>query len=391
MIRQVFYVQGFPDLLEGTNITIQIPANGGQSFPVEVELPAQLLVDVNQASRLEQTTVTQPSASFGSRPTPNLSVVAEVSADNTISPLRRDPSLNTGERFLPSISSRGQSPGRLEPRNQTLPSREPTVRSGLPFTVPNPSSGSTAPTFRTSTAPSTRTTGLPSRPLTGVELAESFMTSTPASTLNPTSRPSTTKVSPTRMLMASSSPSRASSSSLTPSLSVANSPTSIASVLTSPSMSGLAFSAPGSIEEEAPAEEEPSVDQPTSASSKPGTKTAPMSAAQPAPTFSGKELYIREAKAMIRQAGLDIDPDLQQETIDESWNELTPDEQNTWNADAQTSSQGEETVPSCELPHAGSPSHPPSTSSPSADQPEKLKPSCNMALLLMKYATAEPK
>lgn len=430
MFRQVLYIQGLPDLAEDTEIIVKIPARGGQNIPVEVELPVNLLLDPSQvkveqpatpAVGLSPTTFTtgpktlspanlslqstrspinppisSPQSLLVGSGSPDLLVSAgspmsSVSANQSVSPLRRDPSLagTPGQQFLPSISSGASRAAALSPRNQSLPVRTPSAATGLPFIIPTSTIGSVAPTFQMSSASTPSgslsfsrpvSATLPSsRPMTGEQLATTFLSSpSPARspirtaaepTLNSSinasfassSRPTTTIKSTSRLSRSSPSKASGGGGGLTvmqspPSLSLSSTPTTISSVLMSPGMSGLALPPPTDLEEEIADQEE--------AVGELGQGEEEMEAA-------GHDLYSQQARFHLAKAGIDIDPDIESESINDAWNNLSPEDKAEWSADAMEMAQQElsrkQTAPAC--------------------SPEKLTPSCNMSLLLIKYAT----
>lgn len=528
---------------EDTELTLRIPANGGQNIAIELDLPPEILVDVGQLARMQQAQnpgptnvplpvisgiddtrgqgfantrmLSQTSMPSGTRAlsmhsssglqnppisspqslmvgsgSPELlsqsaSAAQTVSAQTAVSPLRQEQGLSTGERFLPSISAGRGS--RVAPRNQTisgdvLATREPSARAGLPFMLP---SGSTTPTFQRNTgtptpitigsavpasrAPSATMTSA-SRPVTGQELAEQFVSTSPSATplsgsrntqplrvTSSASASSSLPAVPSRLTR--SSPSKASVTSVqrksqaatgyppsgststatlsahqaiiqqAPSLSIARAPLSISQVLTGQAMSGQAtqptFQGQGQeTAEEDLAEEESFLSPPVEEE---GSSLLPSVIQRPR-VLTGRDLFAREARSMIQKSGLEMDPDVEEESIEEAWNDLSPDQREGWDADAEeagsssqiipasstaarTAPTQQATLPACELPQAGSPSRrvPASTArtaQPSKAKPEietepdvedeipvpaePLKPSCNMAVLLMKYANPNP-
>ena len=66
--RHVFYITGLPDLREETTISIVIPANAGDNFPIEMDFPIDLLSDQRQLTMAPIVPQSQFGLSLGQEP-----------------------------------------------------------------------------------------------------------------------------------------------------------------------------------------------------------------------------------------------------------------------------------------------------------------------------------
>ena len=407
MFSHSFYIQGLPNLKQDTDITVRIPANAGQNFPVEVELPDSLLSDPFETYQIVDQSMSEESEQ-------SLLPSQIVSAKTGISPLRKEPTLNTRELFLPSISTPSSKTSALSPRNQVFPSRDPSIIPGLAsasqqsrFTAPL--SGQSL----TRQAISSGTSVLGSRPMTGQQLAEEILstssTSSPpinsissasprpslVSSLTPIA-PSTKIQSPTRM----ATPQQSTIQKI-PSLSVAQVPTTLSEVILEQSRSAHDPFKPVEIQDQSVEEDDMSDVEDELADEE--QFTAPV---VDDVQSTGRALFEQKAKTVMADENVDLDSDDQKEAIDQAWSELTPTERAQWNSGTAKpeSSMTCSSAEGCELPRVRPPSHRTTIKSPIEPTPtetedtedeedeepipsvEPAKPSCNMTLLLMRYA-----
>jgi hypothetical protein len=147
-IRTVFYVEGFPDLKEGTPVTITVPANAGRRFAVEIDLPVDW---INRPTSPRMAQAFSPASSLS--PGEDLYRSRDLTSNSSRTSIGLDSSIDA-ERLTPSRSPLLYPQSMVSPTLSLTPTltspRQPTLLEAMQQNSPSQyrSPPPQSPTFR---------------------------------------------------------------------------------------------------------------------------------------------------------------------------------------------------------------------------------------------------